>query len=193
MNEVRTAPAWPGSFNTIIAVRSVVCAQSVKRNAGSSGGSGASQAVQRPDVRSPYLPGGHGGGRQRHVDADRPGGDHGVGGVADQQEAVPGPVTYQRDHRGQWEERSEVPQPAGERGEQRSQPAQARGDGRDSHLAPAAPGVHRQQETGLDLARIFRQQEERHFPERKVEGLRPVRRRIDDEPDHVERVLTVLM
>ena len=84
------------------------------------------QAVQRPHVglaqalhrhrSSPAIGpvaqarvdhlGGHRGRRERHVDADGAGRAHGVGGVADQQQAVARPVADEADDALQREERA---------------------------------------------------------------------------------------
>src|SRR5713101_7248075 len=170
------------------------------------------KAVKRPDIvlsqaldglqilaRDRAMPetpiellGGHCGGGDGHVDADGAGRAHGVGGVADQQQAVAGPLAHQPNDALQGEERREVVEGRGEVREDRIEAPHALGHGRHPVLAPASPIAGGHDDPRLNVVRVLGQHETADIAQRDVEGAGPAGRLLDREPADVEVVVLVL-
>src|SRR5216683_5405295 len=144
-----------------------------------------------PEARIELLSG-HRGGGDGHVDADGASRAHGVGGVADQQQAVAGPLAHQPNDAPQGEERREVVEGRGEVREDRIEAPHALGHRGHPVLAPASPFAGGHDDPGLNVVRVLGQHETADIAQRDVEGAGPAGRLLDREPDDVEVVVLVL-
>src|SRR5438132_13941232 len=99
------------------------------------------------------------GCRQRHIDANGAGRAHGMRGVANEHQAMAGPIFDQDDLAFERDEWLEVLETGGEISEDGVQTTHAFGHPRNAGLPPVLPRARWQTESRLNMLGILRQQE----------------------------------
>src|SRR4029079_7515600 len=92
---------------------------------------------------------------------------------------------------GQRNEWREIAKVVGEVCEKRGQLANSLGDHLDALTSPPFPFIYVEDQARLHQIGVLGQKEKRHACHRDVDGLGPIRRRIDNKPNHVEVVVLV--